>query len=129
MLFAAPTYYIKWGMCADLTTGEVNMNLFAKYSLIVSMMMILPLLLGTIVGNPVLNHAFKDDVIKMQKFDYIMQGFGGLVIFISAYYRDGKKHAGNLLCRNVYYGILYRNWILFQDQQFRWTLWIIQFIR
>ena len=83
MLFAAPIYYIKWGMCADLTTGEVNMNLFAKYSLIVSMMMILPLLLGTIVGNPVLNHAFKDDVIKMQKFDYLMQGFGGLVIFIS----------------------------------------------
>ncbi len=83
MLFAAPVYYIKWGMCADLSTGEVNMELFAQYSVIVSMMMLFPLLLGTVVGNPVLNHAFKKDVVKMQKFDYLMQGFGGLVIFVA----------------------------------------------
>lgn len=83
MLFAAPGYYIKWGMCADLTTGEVNMELFAQYSMIVSMMMLFPLLLGTVVGNPILNHAFKNDVVKMQKFDYLMQGFGGLVIFVA----------------------------------------------
>lgn len=83
MLFAAPMYYIKWGMCADLTTGEVNMELLGTYSLIVSMMMMVPLLLGTVTGNPILKHAFKNDIVKMQKFDYIMQGVGGVVIFIA----------------------------------------------
>ena len=83
MLFAAPMYYVKWGMCADLTTGVVDMGLLAKYSMVISMMMLIPLLLGTIVGNPILNVAFKGDIIKMQKLDYFMQGFGGVVIFIS----------------------------------------------
>ncbi len=83
MLFAAPSYYVKWGMCADLSTGEVDMALFGTYSLVVSMMMIMPLLLGTIVGNVVLAKVFKADVIKMQKFDYFMQGVGGVIIFIA----------------------------------------------
>lgn len=83
MLFAAPTYYIKWGMATNLTTGEVDMALFGKYSIIVSMMMLLPFLLSTIVAAPVLKHVFKGNVVKMQKFDYLMQGIGGLIIFVS----------------------------------------------
>lgn len=83
MLFAAPGYYIKWGMCADLATGEVDMAKFGIYSVIVSMMMMFPLLISTMVATPVLKYAFKDDVIKMQKFDYIMQGVGGLIIFLA----------------------------------------------
>ena len=80
-LFAAPVYYVKYAYCANLTTGEVDMTKFGTYSLIVSMMMLLPLLVGTAVANPLLK-AFKGDFVKMQKFDYLMQGLGGLLIFI-----------------------------------------------
>ena len=80
-LFAAPVYYVKYAYCANLATGEVDMAKFGTYSLIVSMMMLLPLLVGTAIANPLLK-AFKGDFVKMQKFDYLMQGLGGLLIFI-----------------------------------------------
>lgn len=79
-LFAAPVYYIKYAYCADLTTGVVDMKLFATYSMIVSLMMLFPLLIGTIIATPILK-AFKGDFVKMQKFDYAMQGIGGLIMF------------------------------------------------
>ncbi|MBQ9612655.1 MAG: MFS transporter [Lachnospiraceae bacterium] len=81
-LFAAPVYYVKWAYCADLTTGAVNMNLFATYSLIVSMMMLLPLLAGTIVAGPMLK-AFKGDFVRMHRFDFILQGACGLLMFLA----------------------------------------------
>ncbi len=81
-LFAAPTYYVKYAYCADLTTGEVWMDKFGTFSLIVSMMMLLPLLLGTAFANPILNKVFKGDFVKMTSFDYLMQGVGGLILFI-----------------------------------------------
>ena len=80
-LFAAPMYYVKYAYCADLTTGAVDMDKFATYSLIVSMMMLLPLLAGTAIATPLLK-AFKGDFVKMQKFDYLMQGIGGLIMFV-----------------------------------------------
>ena len=81
-LFAAPNYYVKYAYCADLTTGEVDMAKLGTYSLIVSMMMLFPLLLATMVANPVLTKVFKGDFVKMSKFDYIMQGMGGLILFV-----------------------------------------------
>lgn len=80
-LFAAPTYYVKWAYCADLSTGAVNMPQLATYSLIVSMMMLLPLLFGTILAAPVLK-LFKGDFVKMHKVDLLCQGAGGLILFI-----------------------------------------------
>lgn len=80
-LFAAPMYYVKYAYCADLTTGAVDMDKYATYSLIVSMMMLLPLLAGTAIATPLLK-AFKGDFVKMQKFDYLMQGIGGLIMFV-----------------------------------------------
>ena len=53
-LFAAPVYYVKYGYCADLTTGAVDMTKFGSLSMVVSLMMLFPLLLGTIVANPML---------------------------------------------------------------------------
>ncbi len=81
-LFAAPTYYVKYAYCADLTTGEVDMAKLGTYSLIVSMMMLFPLLIGTLIANPILK-AFKGDFVKMQKFDNLMQGLGGLIMFVA----------------------------------------------
>ena len=80
-LFAAPSYYVKWAYTADLATGVVNYELFATYSMIVSLMMLFPLLIGTIIANPVLK-AFKGDFVKMHRFDLIVQGAGGLIMFI-----------------------------------------------
>ena len=80
-LFAAPVYYVKYAYCADLTTGEVNMGTFATYSMIVSLMMLFPLLLGTIAANPVLK-AFKRNFLKMHIFDLAMQGASGLLMFV-----------------------------------------------
>ncbi len=80
-LFAAPVYYVKYGYCADLTTGEVNMEYFGSLSMVVSLMMLFPLLLGTVFANPLLK-AFKGDFLKMHIFDLAMQGASGLLMFI-----------------------------------------------
>ena len=80
-LFAAPVYYVKYGYCADLTTGAVDMTKFGSLSMVVSLMMLFPLLLGTIVANPMLK-GFKGDFLKMHIFDLAMQGGAGLLMFI-----------------------------------------------
>ncbi len=81
-LFSAPSYYIKYAFCANLTTGEVDMALFGTYSIIVSMMMLFPLLISTAIAAPILK-AFKGDFIKMHKVDLLLQGLGGLIIFFA----------------------------------------------
>lgn len=80
-LFAAPVYYVKYAYCTDLTTGVFDTAKYGTYSMIVSLMMLFPLLIGTMVATPILK-AFKGDFVKMQKFDYLMQGAGGLVLFV-----------------------------------------------
>ena len=80
-LFAAPVYYVKYAYCTDLTTGVFDTAKYGTYSMIVSLMMLFPLLIGTMVATPILK-AFKGDFVKMQKFDYLMQGVGGLVLFV-----------------------------------------------
>ncbi len=80
-LFAAPVYYVKYAYAADLTTGKVNMEYFATLSMIVSLMMLFPLILGTVFANPLLK-AFKGNFLKMHIFDLAMQGTAGLLMFI-----------------------------------------------
>ncbi len=80
-LFAAPMYYVKYAYAADLTTGEVNMEYYATLSMVVSLMMMFPLILGTIAANPVLK-AFKGNFLKMHIFDLGLQGVSGLLMFI-----------------------------------------------
>ncbi len=81
LLFATPTYYVKWGFCADLTTGQVDMGKFAMYSLIVSMMMLLPLLLGAFIATPLMK--FFKSPIKLTQFNLLMQSLGGGILFIA----------------------------------------------
>jgi len=80
-LFAAPVYYIQYAYCFDNATGEILKDKLATYTMIVSLMMLFPLLIGTIIATPILK-AFKGDFVKMQKFDYAMQGLGGLILFV-----------------------------------------------
>lgn len=53
-LFATMLYYLKWAYCADLTTGAVDAAKYGTLSLIGSMMMLLPLLLGTVIAMPIM---------------------------------------------------------------------------
>ncbi len=80
-LFAAPMYYVKWGFCADLSTGAVDMGKFGLYSMIISLMMLFPIILATVVATSVLK-AFQGDFVKMHKMDLFLQGLGGLIIFL-----------------------------------------------
>lgn len=81
-LFAAPTYYVKYAYCTDLSTGVVDYAKLGTFSLVVSMMMLLPLLVGTLIATPILK-AFKGDFVKMQRFDFALQGIGGLILFVA----------------------------------------------
>lgn len=53
-LFSTMLYYIKWGICTDLSTGAVDDAAYASYSMIASMLMFVPLLLGTVVAAPIM---------------------------------------------------------------------------
>ena len=79
-LFATPTYYVRYAYCFDAATGVVDYEKLSTYSLIVSMMMLLPLLAGTAISTPILK-AFKYDFVKMHRFSFLMEGLGGLVLF------------------------------------------------
>jgi Na+/melibiose symporter-like transporter len=82
LLFATPTYYVKWGFCTDLATGEVDMTLMGIYGMIVAVMMLLPTLIGNLLGTPLLR-IFKGDPIKVGKFNLSVQAAGGLFLYIS----------------------------------------------
>ncbi len=58
LLFATMAYYIKWAYCADLATGAVDTAKYGTLSLFGSMMMLLPLIVGTFVAGPIMK-AFK----------------------------------------------------------------------
>ncbi len=53
-LFATMLYYIKWAYCADLTTGAVDTASYGTLSMIGSMMMLMPLILGTAIATPLM---------------------------------------------------------------------------
>lgn len=82
LIFATPAYYIKWGFCTDLATGVTNMELYGVLNGISSMMMLLPLLFGAVIGRPLLK-LFKNDPIKMTCSLLILQAVGGSVLFIA----------------------------------------------
>lgn len=81
LLFATPTYYVKWGFCADLTTGEVDMAKFGLYSLLVSLMMMLPLLFGTFIATPLMKKL--GSPIRMTRFLLILQSVAGGILFVA----------------------------------------------
>jgi Na+/melibiose symporter-like transporter len=54
LLFAVLNYYIKWMYCVDPATGVVDTAKFGSLGLIVGMMMISPIILGTIVAPAIL---------------------------------------------------------------------------
>lgn len=80
-LFATALYYIKWAYSANLETGQVNGELYSLYSLIASMMMFVPLILGTIIATPLMKKF--GSAIKLHKFLILVEAIscGALFVF------------------------------------------------
>lgn len=53
-LFATMAYYIKWGYCTDLSTGAVDTGKLGIMTLISSMLMFVPMVLGTVIAAPLM---------------------------------------------------------------------------
>ena len=81
LLFATPTYYVKWGYCADLVTGEVDMVKFGSYSAVVSMMMMVPLALGMFIARPLMKKL--GSPIRTTRMMLIFQSLGGGILFLA----------------------------------------------
>ena len=44
---------MKWAYCADLTTGAVDTEKLGLLTMFSSMLMMMPLLLGTVIAHPI----------------------------------------------------------------------------
>lgn len=53
-LFATATYYAKWGYCTDLTTGVVDTAKLGSFTLVSSLLMFFPLVIGTLIAGPIM---------------------------------------------------------------------------
>ena len=79
-LFATMIYYIKWGLCADLTTGVVDNGKYALYSGISSMLMFVPLLGGTMIAAPILKKI--GDPMKFMRILLLAQAIPCGILFL-----------------------------------------------
>ncbi len=79
-LFSTLLYYIKWAYCADIATGAVDAAKYGMLSLIGSMLMLFPLLIGTALAMPLLK-IFKTPV-RLQSFCILMEGIPCGILFI-----------------------------------------------
>lgn len=79
-LFATINYYIKWAYCADLTTGVVDDASYGMLSLIASMLMLLPLLLGTAIAMPLMK-LFKTPA-RTHRFVILMEAIPCGILFV-----------------------------------------------
>lgn len=79
-LMTTMMYYVKWAYCVDPATGAVDAATFGTLSLIASMMMLLPLLLGTAIAMPLMK-VFKTPV-RTYRFVIIMEAVPCGLMFI-----------------------------------------------
>lgn len=79
-LFATTLYYIKWAYCADLTTGAVDAARYGMLSLIGSMMMFLPIILGTAIATPLVKLC--GSAMKLYRILKLIEGAAGGLIFV-----------------------------------------------
>lgn len=79
-LFSAISYYIKYGFCVNLETGEVNLQLQSTMAMISGLMMILPILVATFISVPILKKV--GDPCKMQRVLLVLKSVFGLTLFI-----------------------------------------------
>lgn len=79
-LFATMAYYTKWAYCADLTTGAVDTDKLAILTMISSMLMMFPLIIGTVIAGPIMKKI--GSPIKFHKILILMQAVPCLLLFV-----------------------------------------------
>lgn len=79
-LFATMLYYVKWAYCADLTTGAVDAAGYGTLSLIGSMMMFLPLIVGTIIATPLMKAC--KSAMKLHRVLMLVEAIVGGALFV-----------------------------------------------
>ncbi|NLZ52368.1 MAG: hypothetical protein GX892_04340 [Thermoanaerobacteraceae bacterium] len=79
-LFATAVYYIKWAYCADLATGVVDNDKYGFYSAIASIMMLLPLIVGTIIATPLMKKI--GSPIKFYRLLILVQSISCGLLFV-----------------------------------------------
>ncbi|SCP98859.1 MFS transporter [Anaerobium acetethylicum] len=79
-LFATMAYYTKWAYCADLTTGAVDTSRFGLLTMISSMLMMFPLIIGTLVASPIMKKV--GSPLKFHKILILIQALGCLALFV-----------------------------------------------
>ncbi len=79
-LFATMAYYVKWAYCADLTTGAVDTGKLGLLTMLSSMLMMMPLLLGTVIAGPIMKKI--GSPIRFHKILILMQAVPCLVLFV-----------------------------------------------
>lgn len=79
-LFATLLYYIKWGLCTDITTGVVDEAQYGIMSLIGSLLMMFPLIIGTLIATPLLK-LFKSPV-RLKRFLTVIQSLSCGMLFV-----------------------------------------------
>lgn len=79
-LMTTMMYYIKWAYCVDPATGAMDTATFGVLSLIASMMMLLPLLLGTAIAMPLMK--FFKTPVRTYRFVIILEAVPCGLMFI-----------------------------------------------
>jgi Na+/melibiose symporter-like transporter len=79
-LFATMLYYLKWAYSADLTTGVVNVEIYGLYSLIGSMLMFVPLIIGTLIAAPIMKKL--GSAIRFHRLIILIQSLSCGLLFI-----------------------------------------------
>lgn len=79
-LFATSLYYIKWGLSTDLTTGVVDSVKLGNYSMIASMLMFVPMLLGTAIAAPLMKRF--SNPMNMNRFLLLVQAISCGLLFL-----------------------------------------------
>ena len=79
-LFATMVYYIKWGYCADLSTGAVDTAKLGTLTMFSSMLMMFPLIVGTIIAGPIMKKI--GSPIKFHRILILTQAVPCLLLFI-----------------------------------------------
>ena len=79
-LFATSTYYIKYAYCVDLATGRVDMDRLGTLILVSSLLMLFPLIVGTLIATPLMKKL--GSPIRLHNLCLILQGVPGGILFL-----------------------------------------------
>ncbi len=80
IIFATSTYFLKWGYCADLTTGVVDTDKFGLYTVLVGMLQILPGVLASVL-SPKFLKWFKTPA-RFLVFSQMLGAVIGITMFV-----------------------------------------------